>query len=672
MSSYWSNEASRTIDHNCDLGMQKPSSPPYKAIWASLHRSNKFDFRRATNIISTWLDWLLYNMDVDSRYFLNQVTSNFPKGSLNYMLDSTLVHVILHCGDVLQEVVWETMLFQGLTCALYNFSLNNYECACLLNRTQSLSSLQYMVAQAQQHLRSTSDRTLIPEPKLMQPPLQLNEALEPWCKPDLHQWSMSQILSRTNTQNLVVQDYSNTSKVGSKRKSGLGSSIEPITQNISESPSCQIEDSFLWSGTLNPGPFGYPQHHRCFIEPEWKRDVTSFNWGFNLGFGAKDNKHNAKPVDSCLQVLFQPLSGAENPAYNYKHYHSAWSIKITKTGVLDLNKESQTYKGNRSTEEEPSCPQSMKISRNERLFKPRSSRVTKSHKQSQVLCLSAMLDVPYESLLNYKATSLPYSNGPESTQMQEDVLNRTSWPVCISDLPVGCDQLNNVMTEDDRRPPPDRYRQPNWGDVVIRDVMGSKQEYGFKDSVKHCKWTIKTVAQDPKTQSATYAGIHTGLGLKPAPDSIQIKGLLEPHGGTNATNKVIEVSMELLRAASAKGRRYHKPVVQNVQLSCLYCQTVALCVYPQFGLRSKVTGPVGAADIASSATFKLPESVIHFCRTCKGMKGLLSKEGICPWSSDVTNSAGAPGASGGDFGPSDKGPQGPLALNLEKFTKIGT
>ncbi|KAF9506906.1 hypothetical protein BS47DRAFT_1399085 [Hydnum rufescens UP504] len=156
-SSYRSNEASRTIHHNCDLGTWKPSLPPYKAIWASLCRSNKFDFSRAMNIISTWLDWLLYDLDVDSRYFLDQVTSDFPKGSLNYMLDSTLAHVILHCRDVLQEVAWETTLFQGLTCAPYSFSLNNYERAHLLNGTRSLSSLQYTVTQAQQHLRSTSD-----------------------------------------------------------------------------------------------------------------------------------------------------------------------------------------------------------------------------------------------------------------------------------------------------------------------------------------------------------------------------------------------------------------------------------------------------------------------------------------------------------------------------------
>ncbi|KAF9509107.1 hypothetical protein BS47DRAFT_1397222 [Hydnum rufescens UP504] len=126
---------------------------------------------------------------------------------------------------------------------------------------------------------------------------------------------------------------------------------------------------------------------------------------------------------------------------------AAWSIKISQKGVLDLNEESQTYKGNRSTEEEPSHPRSMKGSRNERLFKPRLSRVTKSHKQSQILCLSAMSDVPYESLLNYEATSLPYSNGPESMRIQEDVLNGSSWP-------------------DDGRLPPNRYRQPNQGDVV--------------------------------------------------------------------------------------------------------------------------------------------------------------------------------------------------------------
>ncbi|KAF9504438.1 hypothetical protein BS47DRAFT_1401393 [Hydnum rufescens UP504] len=77
----------------------------------------------------------------------------------------------------------------------------------------------------------------------------------------------------------------------------------------------------------------------------------------------------------------------------------------------------------------------------------------------------------------------------------------------------------------------------------------------------------------------------------PTPDFVQIEGLLEPHGGTNATNEVVEVSMELLRAALAKGERYCKPVVRNLSLE---------------RPTSKVTGPVGA-NTASSATFKLSE-----------------------------------------------------------------
>ncbi|KAF9508436.1 hypothetical protein BS47DRAFT_1365972 [Hydnum rufescens UP504] len=78
-------------------------------------------------------------------------------------------------------------------------------------------------------------------------------------------------------------------------------------------------------------------------------------------------------------------------------------------------------------------------------------------------------------------------------RMQKDVPNGTSWPVRMSDLPVGYNQLNNVTTEDDGRPPPDCYRQPNRGDVVC-NIQGPLDTFWILELSKRPDWLIADVA----------------------------------------------------------------------------------------------------------------------------------------------------------------------------------
>ncbi|KAF9505576.1 hypothetical protein BS47DRAFT_1367947 [Hydnum rufescens UP504] len=179
VSNYQSNEASRTtwlgnahhktqfchsvnevtpLSRNYCSGIRNLSFPPYKAIWASLHQSNKFNFCKATNLISTWLDWLLYDLNGDSSCFLSRIVHESSRVSVCYKLDMVLAHPISRCGYVLQEVVQETVQFHGvMLCAGHKVSLSDLEYSDLINGSHSLDRLQYIVSQAQLQLRVALD-----------------------------------------------------------------------------------------------------------------------------------------------------------------------------------------------------------------------------------------------------------------------------------------------------------------------------------------------------------------------------------------------------------------------------------------------------------------------------------------------------------------------------------
>ncbi|KAF9507299.1 hypothetical protein BS47DRAFT_1366760 [Hydnum rufescens UP504] len=70
------------------------SSQLCETIHASLEQGGKYNPSQAVKIISTWLDWLLHNLDVDSDYFLSKVTSDPSGGPTCHRLDSMLAQVI--------------------------------------------------------------------------------------------------------------------------------------------------------------------------------------------------------------------------------------------------------------------------------------------------------------------------------------------------------------------------------------------------------------------------------------------------------------------------------------------------------------------------------------------------------------------------------------------------
>ncbi|KAF9513219.1 hypothetical protein BS47DRAFT_1393468 [Hydnum rufescens UP504] len=78
--------------HDYSSGIHNLSIPSYETIQASLHRSNKFNFCKAMNLISTWLNWLLYDLNVDSSCFLSQTVHESSRDSVRYKLDTVLAH----------------------------------------------------------------------------------------------------------------------------------------------------------------------------------------------------------------------------------------------------------------------------------------------------------------------------------------------------------------------------------------------------------------------------------------------------------------------------------------------------------------------------------------------------------------------------------------------------
>ncbi|KAF9503112.1 hypothetical protein BS47DRAFT_1402740 [Hydnum rufescens UP504] len=131
---------------------------PY--IRTSLDRSNKYSPSRAVKIISTWLDWLLYDLDVGSTDFLNWVVHDFHMGSTYYKL------------DLLSAIPQEPRVLSGSTSP----------------RTG--------------HGHSTRP--------------------SPWPNLEL---DLFQVSNRTGTQNITVQDYSNTRELESRQLLGFESSM---------------------------------------------------------------------------------------------------------------------------------------------------------------------------------------------------------------------------------------------------------------------------------------------------------------------------------------------------------------------------------------------------------------------------------------------------------------
>ncbi|KAF9504381.1 hypothetical protein BS47DRAFT_1368840 [Hydnum rufescens UP504] len=142
-----------------------------ETICTSFEQGNKYSPSRAVKIISTWLDWLLYDLDVDSTDFLSWVVHNSHVEPACYKLDPALVHTIWQCEVILWETVQETPLFYEATPGThFEPGSHNLERAGLVVGLPSLGLLQLAVSQAKHWLWDTSSRlaSYLKEPDLAQ------------------------------------------------------------------------------------------------------------------------------------------------------------------------------------------------------------------------------------------------------------------------------------------------------------------------------------------------------------------------------------------------------------------------------------------------------------------------------------------------------------------------
>ncbi|KAF9504446.1 hypothetical protein BS47DRAFT_1441586 [Hydnum rufescens UP504] len=134
------------------------SSQLCETICTSLEQGNKYSPSRAVKIISTWLDWLLYGLDVDLTDLLNWVVHDFRRGSVHYKLDPALAHAIWQCRVILGEVVQETSSSHETTASDdYRHEPYDLEKSNLTAGFPTLNRLQLTVSQARRHLWNASN-----------------------------------------------------------------------------------------------------------------------------------------------------------------------------------------------------------------------------------------------------------------------------------------------------------------------------------------------------------------------------------------------------------------------------------------------------------------------------------------------------------------------------------
>ncbi|KAF9508637.1 hypothetical protein BS47DRAFT_1365801 [Hydnum rufescens UP504] len=126
-------------------------------ICTSLKWGSKYSPPRAVRIISTWLDWILFDLDADSTQFLHWVMCDLHTESLSYKLDPTLAHAIWQCEFILQETVQETSSFCGIIPSTgYEPSILNSKQSDPAKGLPSLDLLRLAVSQANCHLRASA------------------------------------------------------------------------------------------------------------------------------------------------------------------------------------------------------------------------------------------------------------------------------------------------------------------------------------------------------------------------------------------------------------------------------------------------------------------------------------------------------------------------------------
>ncbi|KAF9510143.1 hypothetical protein BS47DRAFT_1364765 [Hydnum rufescens UP504] len=242
---------------------------------------NKYSPSWAVKIISTWLNWLLYNLVADSTDFLYWVVHGFCMEPIHYKLDPTLAHAIWQCEVILQE----TSLFCGVVPGtVATGALDSHLKGSSTNQGRSLLD-------GENELGHSSPQ--IPSPQ----PLNYSEVTKFEL---IKESSQSKPPVATGIRTRTSRDLSDLKLIAQQchiQYSQLSQVEAPDDQAVKlESP-------------VNSTRVGYP------LKPEWKRDVARFNPKPNLEFGAQDDEHDVETMDSSFKVSFQSLSCVKTPAY---------------------------------------------------------------------------------------------------------------------------------------------------------------------------------------------------------------------------------------------------------------------------------------------------------------------------------------------------------------------
>ncbi|KAF9506533.1 hypothetical protein BS47DRAFT_1367318 [Hydnum rufescens UP504] len=202
-------------------------------------------------IISTWLDWLLYDLDVDSTDFLNWVVHDFRMGSTCYKLDPVLAHAIWQCRVILGETVQEIPLFYKATTS------NNYGPR---PRDLEKSNLKLAVIQAKHCLWDTSNvlASYLKEPDLAR---RNHAAIERICSP----WGNSYNTDLGLAQ-LVTKEAQTLHCCGANLLKAIPGP-DRIDQGTTSGLEITWTPEIVIRHELSPGVGGINPHHIEFISP---------------------------------------------------------------------------------------------------------------------------------------------------------------------------------------------------------------------------------------------------------------------------------------------------------------------------------------------------------------------------------------------------------------------
>jgi hypothetical protein len=213
----------------------------YKTIHASLEHSGKFSVNQALSIAAGWLDWLLYGLNVDSIEFLNMVAYDSSKRPAIYKLDDVLACPIMHCRDILQEVVQEVALHHGTApCAGSDLSPSSIKHSHLTVGAHSLGQLQHTVYQVIQYLRTSivhlneSPMTNLPDDQKKERSDETMEPLRsvPLCRHGSNLWEVISAPDRVHQRTVLELEADQITKTAMCIQNPVAHLNKPMTGSL--------------------------------------------------------------------------------------------------------------------------------------------------------------------------------------------------------------------------------------------------------------------------------------------------------------------------------------------------------------------------------------------------------------------------------------------------------